>query len=415
MTSVTGDIPEDIRYLDSRGLAREILGGLQDVLRPGYSTAGGPAVNESDLPSKLRQIIDTYFKTLQKAGEEETHSSKSPQNPIYRKVHGMACSELEFLVEQVTFLCRDGSSNAMGLPSVEDVTIPDIDPVETVPAVLAIDFLIGVKAFGLLRLRLRRLMEEETMDIIRTEVMLNLPLTSLGLYTGVFNAHWELPTFAANKLDEQSDIGHVLTLTGGISHAYAARCADYLKWLWKDSGFELYNHVEEYLKDNIYEHFDSTLLISPLPDGRSGIRATVIGAKETIIDVAQQLAWLTAALRSSTMGAALSDVDFIAIKGMEFFIEPSPLTKVPSSLSGEDSCWHRLVRNVAIASGFPIPPRRGQVGLELPFAAMLTLSRTKTFVMANKRLVLYGFSSFLFPTDFYPDKAHDQTECDQSI
>jgi hypothetical protein len=213
MTSVTGDLPEDIRYLDSRGLAREILGSLHDVLRPEYSTAGGPLVSDSDLPSNLRQILDSYLTTLQKAVEEETHSSNSPQNPIYLKVHGMASSELEFLVEQVTLLCRDGSSIAMSLASVENVTIADTAPVETVPALLAIDFLIGGKAFGLLRLRLRRLMEEETMDIIRSEVMLNLPLTILGLYTAVFNVHWDLPTFAANELDEPTDISHVLTLT----------------------------------------------------------------------------------------------------------------------------------------------------------------------------------------------------------
>jgi hypothetical protein len=111
------------------------------------------------------------------------------------------------------------------------------------------------------------------------------------------------------------------------------------------------------------------------------------------------------------MGAALSDVDFIAIKGMEFFIEPGPLTKVPSSLSEDASCWHRLVRNVAIANGFPIPPRSGQAGLELPSAVMLTLSRAKTFVMANKRPALYGFSSFLFPTHIYdPEHGDGQPE-----
>jgi hypothetical protein len=128
MTSVTGDLPEDIRYLDSRGLAREILGSLHDVLRPGYSTAGGPLVSDSDLPSNLRQILDSYPTTLQKAVEEETHSSNSPQNPIYLKVHGMASSELEFLFEQVTLLCRDGSSIAMSLASVENVTIADTAP-----------------------------------------------------------------------------------------------------------------------------------------------------------------------------------------------------------------------------------------------------------------------------------------------
>jgi hypothetical protein len=104
-------------------------------------------------------------------------------------------------------------------------------------------------------------------------------------------------------------------------------------------------------------HADSTLVINKLPDGQPGIRATVIGGKETIIELAQQLAWLTAALRSSTTGAVLSEVDFFAIKETEFFIEPGSLLTLSQTIPEKGPCWHGLVRNVSIANGFPIPPR----------------------------------------------------------
>ena len=113
--------------------------------------------------------------------------------------------------------------------------------------------------------------------------------------------------------------------------------------------------------------------------------------------MAQQLAWLTAAFRFRPEGVNLSDVDFIHTNGMQFYIEAGALTKVSKITAASDTCWHRLVRNVAIAHGFPIPPRTDQVGLELPYAAMLRLSQVSTLIAANKRLAFYGFSTFLFP------------------
>ena len=140
-------------------------------------------------------------------------------------------------------------------------------------------------------------------------------------------------------------------------------------------------------------------MIAENKEGHSGITVNVVGSKETITEVAQQLAWLTAAFRSNPVGVALSDVEFIATKGMQFFIEPGALTNASDVPSGPDVCWHRLVRNVAIAHGFPIPPRSNQVGLELPYAAMLKLSQVSTLLVSNRRLAFYGFSSFLFPRD----------------
>ncbi|KAL2845069.1 hypothetical protein BJY01DRAFT_247886 [Aspergillus pseudoustus] len=409
-TSVAGDQATEIQYLDSRGLAREILVGLQDVLDPRYLMRRSQPVNEQDFSSSLRQILVSYFESLQKTDRDDTFSAESSPNPIYQKAHAMAYREIEFLLSQLASMCRAQSD----IPHSETLTKANNEEMEIVPALLATDFLVGGKAFGRLRFRLRRAVQQDTMDIIQEEVLQCLPLATLGLYSAVLNVRWDVSGFIMSESDDSTDIGKFLTLTGGSSQAYARRCADYLQWLWQDSKYEICDHIQEYLKHNIYEHPDSTLLI--LPDGQNGIRATVIGAKETIIAVAQQLAWLTVALRSSSSGAALSDVDFIATKGFEFFIEPGALTNLSSGPAEEQSCWHRLVRNAAIANGFPIPPRGpGQVGLELPFTVMLTLSGARSFVMANKRLALYGFSSFLFPTDHYTDGKDDDKKSGHSI
>jgi hypothetical protein len=63
---------------------------------------------------------------------------------------------------------------------------------------------------------------------------------------------WNISDFTTHELDVPTDLGQVLTLTGGSSQAYADWCAHYLQWLWGDSKFQLYNHIEKYLKHNTY-------------------------------------------------------------------------------------------------------------------------------------------------------------------
>ncbi len=157
------------------------------------------------------------------------------------------------------------------------------------------------------------------------------------------------------------------------------------------------------------EHDDSSLMINEDRETPRSFAVTVIGVKQTIIEVAQQLAWLTAALRSSHSGLALSNVDFIATEGAQFYIEPGALRDVGDTTDAQEECWHRLVRNAPIAQGFPIPTRGLQVGLEIPLAAMLKLSHATNFLVTNKRLAFYGLSSMLFPTDRHVDETDDAT------
>ncbi|KAL3475082.1 hypothetical protein BJX99DRAFT_259698 [Aspergillus californicus] len=254
------------------------------------------------------------------------------------------------------------------------------------------------------------------MQITRDEVFLRPTVASLVLDTAVFNVRWDIQTFIENELDDSKDLGQVLTLTGGCSHAYAARCADNVKWQLEDCTYGIHEDFQQFLKQGTYEHSDSTLLIERLPGEKSGIKVTLVGTRKTITEVAEQLGWLTSAFRSSSIGAALSDVNFFAVRRIEFVIEPRWFITLPSHITEEAPCWHRLVRNAVIATGFPIPLRTGQFGLELPLGVIVSLSRANTFAMANRRPALYGFSSLLFPTDYYgPENAQDQTAPGPSI
>jgi hypothetical protein len=251
-TSIAENLCLETRFLDSRALAQEILEALRDVIQTGNSTAGGQPVNEAGLASELREILGKYLASLRNINQKEQASADTILNPIYQKAHALACRETEFLLEQLISMCRDQSYSDMSRPDSESTTIPDILAVETVPEALALDFLLGGKAFGRLRLHLRRLVQQDMVVIIREEVLRNLPLTSVGLYTSAFNVCWDVAEFLMNEFEERTEIGQILTLTGGSSYAYAARCADYLNWLWKDSKYDIHTLVQHYLEQHIY-------------------------------------------------------------------------------------------------------------------------------------------------------------------
>jgi hypothetical protein len=251
-TSIAENLCHETRFLDSKALAQEILGALSDVIHTGNSTAGRQPVNEAGLASELREILGKYLASLQHIDQKEQSSADTMLSPIYQKAHTLVCRETEFLLQQLISMCRDQSYSGMIRPHSESTTIPDIPAVETVPEPLALNFLLGGRAFGRMRLHLHRLVRKDMIDIIREEVLRNLPLTTLGLYTTAFNVRWDVAEFIMNEFDKTTEIGQILTITGGSSYAYAARCADYLNWLWKDSKYDIHTLVQHYLKQHIY-------------------------------------------------------------------------------------------------------------------------------------------------------------------
>lgn len=148
---------------------------------------------------------------------------------------------------------------------------------------------------------------------------------------------------------------------------------------------------------------DGTLEITGLPQAQPGVTVTInMGTERAIITVAQQLAWLTAALHYAPLangkGPSLSNVSLTGTKAGEFIIEPEGLTDAEGT---EESCWHEMVGQSLIANGFPIPPRASQIGLQLPYESMLKLGRITNCVTANNRMVIYGISSLLYPIKAY--------------
>jgi hypothetical protein len=115
-----------------------------------------------------------------------------------------------------------------------------------------------------------------------------------------------------------------------------------------------------------------------------------------MIKIAQQLSWLSTIFRVPE-DVVLSFSSF----SMRQLANSTTFKLLPLKLKHVDiasnACWHPLFGNWALAQGFPIRPRHGEFGLELPFSAMIQLSEVLGPVSYRDGVVLKGHSSILFP------------------
>jgi hypothetical protein len=141
------------------------------------------------------------------------------------------------------------------------------------------------------------------------------------------------------------------------------------------------------------------------------------GTDFEIAEVAEQLAWLGAALQSSDQfryyicRPELSTVSHDP--GIQLYDThnepPGPFFRIEfsqSALSLHDmgqldhsQCWLKLFENMAIVHGFPIPSRpRATFGLEVPLEIAANIIGADKVVPFKDRLIIKGFSTMLYPT-----------------
>jgi len=244
-SSVFGNDDMILPYLDSKGVVGELLINLQPqhILSPKPFTSANPIHTDKDFRSKLRHVLETYCAELRIIYMNKESSQQLFQGRFYMQAHSMVAGEIEFLSEQLISIWKgdinDGDFQPKGITKTEHAVI------EKVPEIVVEDFLLGGKAFGRLRLHLRKLAQQDNMQIIQEEVVQNLPLELSGLYNALFHVRWELFDYI-----KSADIGKLLTVTGGAMQAYASVCTDYLNQQWSDSKFEICSHLDHYLKQS---------------------------------------------------------------------------------------------------------------------------------------------------------------------
>lgn len=159
---------------------------------------------------------------------------------------------------------------------------------------------------------------------------------------------------------------------------------------------------------------DGTRLAAWIHESKFVAEAYGIGA--SLAEIGEQLAWLGAALRSSTyeLGIACCMPSITDIRINNFLQQiPGlpPLTDIrckidftiqkmegPLELSN-GHCWHNMFRNPVVVKGYPIK-RRSEIapGLEIPLNMMAGLAQTQRIDTYNNKIFIKGFSTMLVPT-----------------
>lgn len=175
---------------------------------------------------------------------------------------------------------------------------------------------------------------------------------------------------------------------------------------------------------NLVTLLDKTVVSGRIRDGEVHVEAT--GTKYGLAEVAEQLMWVSTALHTSrrddTQQSQHVPNAYLNSCQMEIRVEatgPSPrmqgshvgtvnirvgyetkrLNHEPELSHG--SCWHRLFRNCEITVGYPILPRKlEQRGLDIPLDMMADLIRAGRVTQFGLNLVIMGFSSLLYATDY---------------
>ncbi|CZR67453.1 uncharacterized protein PAC_17352 [Phialocephala subalpina] len=209
------------------------------------------------------------------------------------------------------------------------------------------------------------------LDDIREVMLLHLTSSNFtgldGACKAQFDVLWEVDDFLREQFPDVAgiDVSSVIVLTGDLLQTQAT------------TGYE---------GDREINFQESSKLQKVL----------VHASKDEIIEIAQQLAWLGCALRTSKPGNICKSTCQISWRGglsggqtsMEFSTEPP---------SEENSCWHALFTNPVIASGFSIDKRNDEKGLEIPIEMMTVLGGASHAVEFDGGIVIKGFSSMFVP------------------
>lgn len=144
----------------------------------------------------------------------------------------------------------------------------------------------------------------------------------------------------------------------------------------------------------------------------------VDGSRSSVVEIGEQLAWLSSALRSSPFAGIafcspyininIGDGDPSDMDGLRYRApsDSSPVIKIDFAFEeekaqpdSEGQCWHSLFRNPVIVRGFPIVERDPPLsGLEIPLHIMAGLVQATRGYAFDETMILKGFSSMLVPT-----------------
>lgn len=279
---------------------------------------------------------------------------------------------------------------------------------------------------------------DNKLDVIRSQIFETLFTSEANQqHYASLKVDWDILAFLEDQFHDQKCphlvLGSVITITGSAQHAQATTCLDYVRQNWAAHGSELLDAIQDAL-GSPNQMSNSTFGACSVDGNMSADSPFSIVAElqiyvdhekiclniksrtpDIILDVVQQLAWMGAALRTSTDDQ---------IRYCEPKLEQLPKSKrgeaaalnitfEMSSLSEEDqSCWLPLFANPVIARGFPVPERKnGERGLEVPLEIMAALGGARHAMDFEGGLVLKGYSTLFIPIKRYQNSVQWHLIC----
>ncbi|KAJ8126681.1 hypothetical protein O1611_g6957 [Lasiodiplodia mahajangana] len=273
--------------------------------------------------------------------------------------------------------------------------------------------------------------EPNVINAIRDFVLLCLPLSRILsranslLNFGVrFDIDWDPLSFLVKQFEGRTHdiLGSTLTLTGSFHNAQAVTCMDYMRQTWPSSGEHTVRLLNEALsKPSTWNKCklpdDTTLFANIL---KSKLTVVVIGTRDAIAEIGEQLSWITAALRLAPndqgvyrckpsvqpvrFGEHWADVPGVLQPLDASFVVSCRILGPPTERNLTGQCWHGLFKNPTIVQGYPIPRRaREGTGLEIPLGILADLVQAPQISTFREKVFLKGFSSMLVLMDQMED------------
>lgn len=200
-------------------------------------------------------------------------------------------------------------------------------------------------------------------------------------------------------------LGEVISITGSPTDAQALTCLAYMEQTWPSTGGDMLSTVQRAFqsgKPASEELSDRARITASAFDG--SLTLEVEGTVDVVTEMAEQIIWLAATLRSSEGDELTYCTPFIkqittsegkrqADVGFDLSVrEPD------QKLNG--TCWHAMFRNPVVVRGYPIRRRpRDGVGLEVPLHIMAGLGQTTHVTEFLGKSYIKGFASMFVAVD----------------
>lgn len=264
--------------------------------------------------------------------------------------------------------------------------------------------------------------------------------SSADSFQMTFEMQWDLLNFAREQLYSETledVLKTAITLSGCGTDAQAMSCLQYVNQTWPSNGKYVFslikdvicggqNHGKQTRKSSSPKQpfFLTLTLLGRLPDQtflsawvhRSVLNVMVVGTADSIAEIGEQIAWLSASLRSSPFDSGVCVcrpfICDIRYHDSDPSLRQKLSCKIDFSMDKTDEhhyasgqCWHGLFLNPVVVGGYPIPRRcEENTGLEIPLNMMIRLAGARRVTFFNSKLVIKGYSTLLVPME-----CHDNT------